>query len=624
MEPSRSTGNPTDSIDPSDEESLEDDSVIGRAFIGSMIVFGIIAGLIGLGYLLLSREVEKKEQASTAVVLPEGRAMPKAVVPNVPWVDITKSSGIAFSHDNGAAGAKLLPETMGGGCAFFDYDNDGDQDILLVNSCAWPEDQKPGQSLSTLCLYANDGRGQFADVTREVGLALSVYGMGVACGDYDGDGFEDLFIACLGRDRLFRNDRGKFVETTEDAGVGGDSKAWSVSSGWFDYDRDGDLDLLVCHYVEWTREFDEAQNFRLLGGEERAYGRPQPFGGTFPSLFRNDGNGTFVDVSKESGLQVVNPATNVPMAKSLGLVFEDFDDDGFLDCVIANDTVQNFLFHNLGNGKFEEIGALAGVAFDATGAARGAMGIDAAMFRNDPSVGVAIGNFANEMSALYVSRARNLQFYDAAVANGFGPATRLELTFGVLFLDFDLDGRLDIFQSNGHLEEDIAKVQASQRYEQSPQLFWNAGAQNTTEFVRCKESETGPDLQKPMVGRGSSYADIDADGDLDVLLVGCGQSPRLLRNDQTLGNHWLRVKLVGKDKNKSAIGALVTVHRGETMQARRVSPTRSYLSQVELPVTFGLGTIAQVDRITIQWPNGKIQKILDPQVDQLLVIEQTE
>ena len=252
------------------------------------------------------------------------------------------------------------------------------------------------------------------------------------------------------------------------------------------------------------------------------------------------------------------------------------------------------------------------------------MGIDAAAFRNDASIGVAIGNFANEMSALYVSRTRNLQFYDAAVSNGFGPATRLELTFGVLFMDMDLDGRLDIFQANGHLEEDIAKVQASQRYEQSPQLFWNAGSQYNTEFLKCREQETGVDFQKPMVGRGAAYADIDSDGDLDLLIVGCGQKPRLLRNDQKLNNHWLRVKLRGNASNRDGIGALVELRMGDVTQSRRVSPTRSYLSQVELPVTFGLGVSEAIDRVVVTWPNGKQQSVQQPSIDQMVVIEQAD
>jgi hypothetical protein len=607
-----------------DAPERDDDSVIGRAFLGSIAIFACLGLIFGTSYYFLRGTKKVEIAVAEPISLPERREMPTAVVPTAQWTDITDSAGIHFVHNSGAAGEKLLPETMGGGCAFFDYDADGDQDLLLVNACAWPNNRVANTPDTTLALFQNDGTGKFTDVTKETGLDLAVYGMGAACGDYDADGYVDLFISCLGEDRLFHNEKGRFRDVTEQSGVGGDAKAWSVSSGWFDYDNDGDLDLLVCHYVEWTREFDLAQEFRLLGGKERAYGGPQRFGGSFPSLFRNDGGGKFSDVSKEAGFHVLNPATSVPMGKSLGLVFEDFDNDGFLDCVIANDTVQNFLFHNQGNGQFEEVGAMVGVAFDATGAARGAMGIDAAAFRNNMSVGVAIGNFANEMSALYVSKGRSLQFYDEAVANGFGPATRLELTFGVLFMDFDLDGRLDIFQSNGHLEEDIAKVQASQRYAQSPQLFWNAGPEFTTEFVKCRDAETGPDLQKPMVGRGASYADIDNDGDLDVIAVGCGQKPRLLRNDQKLQNHWIRVKLVGNGSNRDAIGALVEIQVGEKTQSRRVNPTRSYLSQVELPVTFGLGMSDEIDRMVIHWPNGKKQTISKPQVDQLLVIEQQE
>ena len=607
-----------------DAPERDDDSVIGRAFLGSIAIFACLGLIFGASYYFLRGTKKVEIVVAEPISLPERREMPTAVVPTAQWTDITDSAGIHFVHNSGAAGEKLLPETMGGGCAFFDYDADGDQDLLLVNACAWPNNRVANTPDTTLALFQNDGTGKFTDVTKETGLDLAVYGMGAACGDYDADGYVDLFISCLGEDRLFHNEKGRFRDVTEQSGVGGDAKAWSVSSGWFDYDNDGDLDLLVCHYVEWTREFDLAQEFRLLGGKERAYGGPQRFGGSFPSLFRNDGGGKFSDVSKEAGFHVLNPATSVPMGKSLGLVFEDFDNDGFLDCVIANDTVQNFLFHNQGNGQFEEVGAMVGVAFDATGAARGAMGIDAAAFRNNMSVGVAIGNFANEMSALYVSKGRSLQFYDEAVANGFGPATRLELTFGVLFMDFDLDGRLDIFQSNGHLEEDIAKVQSSQRYAQSPQLFWNAGPEFTTEFVKCRDAETGPDFQKPMVGRGASYADIDNDGDLDVIAVGCGQKPRLLRNDQKLQNHWIRVKLVGNGSNRDAIGALVEIQVGEKTQSRRVNPTRSYLSQVELPVTFGLGMSDEIDRMVIHWPNGKKQTISKPQVDQLLVIEQQE
>lgn len=606
-------------------EDLEPtDAVIGRAFIGSLAVFFVIGLLAWVAYLYLGGEPATIVTEAQPITLPEKREVPTVQIPVGIWTDITQSGHIDFQHVSGATGEKLLPETMGSGCAFFDFDSDGDQDVLLVNACHWDKQLVAGQP-STLKLFRNDGLGVFVDCTKEVGLADTVvYGMGVACGDYDNDGKVDLFVSCVGTDRLFHNQGDRFVDVTQAAGVGGDVDAWSVSCGWFDYDRDGDLDLLVTHYVAWTRDTDLAQNFRLTGGSERGYGRPQHFGGTFPSLFRNDGQGKFTDVSRLSGLQVLNPATGVPMAKSLGLVFEDFDDDGNLDLVIANDTVQNFMFRNLGNGTFEEIGAEVGIAFDPAGIARGAMGIDAAAFRNDDGIGVAIGNFANEMSALYVSRTRNLQFYDAAVANGLGPATRLELTFAVLFFDYDLDGRLDIFQANGHLEEDIAKVQLSQRYEQAPQLFWNAGPQSTTEFLKCTKNETGADFQKPLVGRGAAYADIDSDGDLDLLITSCGQAPRLLRNDRPSDNHWLRVKLIGNGQtcNRDAVGAVVKLIRGDEIQRRMVSPTRSYLSQVELPVTFGLGANAKIDSLSILWPDGTSQQVLKPQPNQLLIVQQ--
>jgi hypothetical protein len=605
-----------------DLPSEDDDRAIGKAFVGSLLVFALL-GLVGYSvYWFVSHRPAKPMAEPDPVALPEKRELPKVHAPQVVWTDITDSAGIDFVHFSGAEGGKLLPETMGGGCAFFDYDNDGDQDLLLVNACPWPESQKTADPRPHQALYQNDGHGKFQNVTRQAGLDIELYGMGAACADYDGDGWVDVFISCLGRDRLFRNDHGQFVDVTQQAGVGGEEKAWSVSSGWFDYDRDGDLDLMVTHYVEWSRDNDIAQNFRLLGGKERAYGRPQNFAGTYPSLFRNDGQGKFTDVSESSGVQIKNAATGVPVGKSLGLAFEDLDGDGYLDCVIANDTVQNFLLHNQQDGTFQEMGVLAGVAFDPSGAARGAMGIDIAQFRNDASLGIAIGNFANEMTALYVARGRDMQFYDAAVANGLGPATRLQLTFAVLFLDFDLDGRLDVFQANGHLEEDIARVQASQKYEQSPQLFWNAGSQFATEFLPCLESETGPEFQKPMVGRGAAYADIDADGDLDIVIMGCGQKARLLRNDQKLGNHWLRIKLVGKGSNQDAIGTRVILRAGDITQSRLVSPTRSYLSQVELIATFGLGSQDTVDSVKVVWPDGSQQEIKRPEIDRVLVVKQ--
>lgn len=597
-----------------------DDAVIGIAFRRSLAILGAIAFVAGA--VIVYRWITPKTApvaAPAPLVPPQVRARPTTEIPDMPFTDITASAGITFRHENGAAGEKLLPETMGGGCAFLDYDGDGDQDLLFVNSCRWPWDQRPPPDPPpTMALYQNDGRGQFSDVTASAGLNVTFYGQGVAVGDYDRDGDVDLFFSAVGKNHLFRNDGGRFVEVSEAAGVAGVESQWSSSCGWFDYDNDGDLDLFVCNYLQWNRQLDLDQNFQLLGGAGRAYGRPQNFPGTFPYLYRNEGNGTFVEVAEQAGLHVKNPATGVAAAKSLGVTFADLDDDGFLEILVANDTVQNFLFHNKRDGTFEEIGVIAGVAFDNDGNARGAMGIDCARFRNSSHIGVAIGNFANEMSALYVSHGPTLQFVDEAVATGLGPQTRLELTFAMLFLDLDLDGRYDLVSANGHLENEIHRVQESQFYEQPPHIFWNAGADQPTEFVPVPESKCGADYLKRMVGRGGAFADIDGDGDLDLVFVSCGQAPRLLRNDQRTGHHWLRLALRGVTSNTSAIGAQIEVTvDGHTLYGQ-VMPTRSYLSQVELPVTFGLGSATQVEQVLIRWPSGITQRLQEVPVDRLL------
>ncbi len=597
-----------------DPNTLErDDAVIATAVKRSLLVLLLLLIFGGTGAFWLSRPVPKLMVVVTPPEPPVKRSV-SLDIPEMKFTDITATTGIKFVHENGAYGDKLLPETMGGGCAFFDYDGDGDQDILFVNSCRWPwdprEELKDKPQPPAVIVYRNDGDCQFTDVTSVIGFGdVTFYGQGVACGDYDNDGDVDLFFTAVGKSHLFRNDDKKFVEVTDEAGVGGDESQWGTSTGWFDYDNDGDLDLFLAKYVEWTKEFDLAQKFTLIGGG-RGYGRPQPFNGTFPSLFRNDGHGQFADVSKDAGLHIMNEASKVPVAKSLGITFADFDADGYLDIVIANDTVQNFLLHNLRNGKLEEIGALSGMAFDLDGNARGAMGCDTAWFRNSPAIGIGIGNFANEMTALYVTRSTDLQFRDEAVSNGLGPKTRLELTFGVLFADFDLDGRLDYFGANGHLENEINKVQQSQHYAQPPHLFWNCGPEHPTEFEQVTADKCGPDFLKPLVGRGAAYADIDNDGDLDLLIATCGGAPRLLRNDRPAGQHWVRFKLTGKDKsNRDAIGAVIEVRTSKTIQRRQVMPTKSYLSQVELPVTFGFDQNDKIDEVTIRWPDGTKQTL---------------
>ncbi len=593
-----------------------------RAFRSSLVVIGVVAVIVMVAIIRLNLPKGHAEIKQSDLALPELRTAPVEQLPRVTFTDVTEAAGIHFVHENGADGDKLLPETMGGGCALFDYDGDNDLDILFVNASRWPWDARPAPSSPpTLALYRNEGDWKFAEVTQEAGLAVSCYGMGAAVGDYDNDQDLDLFVSTVGPNRLFRNDGGRFVETTDSAGVAGAHDQWSSGCSWLDYNNDGRLDLFVCNYIRWSREIDMTQHFSL-DGVHRAYGPPLAFEGAYPYVYRNDGDGHFTDVSQEMGVQVSNPATGVPMAKSLGVAPMDLDSDGWLDVVVANDTVQNFVFHNEQGTRFEEVGAAVGVAFDNMGNARGAMGIDAARFRNDDSVGIVIGNFANEMTGLYVSLDQSLQFFDAALATGLGPPTRRELTFGIFFFDYDLDGRLDLLSTNGHLEEEIHRVQESQHYEQPPHLFWNAGLERDCEFMEVPTDKCGADLTRPMVGRGSAYGDLDGDGDLDLLLTSSGGAPRLLRNDQQLGNHWLRVQLHGSQGDRTALGARVELLAGDRRLVRDVMSTRGYLSQSEPTVTFGLGLTTQVDRIVVHWPRGSTQTLERPEIDRLLVIEQ--
>ncbi len=610
-------------LDYEDQEKY-DAAVIGAALRWSLTVFAVLGLTVGAAIWWINRPSGAGLRAESDLGLAKVRELPPVQLPSVPFTDVTDEAGITFVHENGAYGDKLLPETMGGGCAFLDYDGDNDQDLLLVNSQRWPWDSRPQSSPAMLALYQNDGTGRFTDVTQAAGLAVSLYGMGAAVGDFDSDGHTDLFISAVGKDRLFRNTgQGAFVDVTEAAGVGGRKDDWSSGCGWFDYDNDGDLDLFVCTYVKWSKEYDLAQDFQLTGGG-RAYGRPQDFEGTFSKLYRNEGGTRFTDVSAEARIQVRNPLTDVPMGKSLGVTFNDLDEDGWMDIAVANDTVQNFLFHNQRDGTFDEIGMYAGIAFDMAGAARGAMGIDTARFRNNQATGIAIGNFANEASALYVCNGPTLRFVDEAIPTGLGPTTRKALTFGVFYFDCDLDGCQDLLAANGHLEADINKVQPSQRYAQPPQLFWNAGPQHGTEFCPMDSEHCGPDLFRPTVGRGAAFADIDNDGDQDVLITASGRKPRLLRNDQQTGRHWLRVRLEGVTVNRDAIGACVEIQLEGRILRQQVMPTRSYLSQVELPVTFGLGVQDRVIGMRIIWPDGSVQTVEPPAVDQTITIRQDE
>lgn len=573
----------------------------------------------------------------------EERTVPDVPLPKVQFRDITRQAGIDFQHCNGSFGQKLLPETMGSGVLFFDYDNDGQPDLLLVNSCDWPGHEKKGPPRPTQALYRNRSNGTFEDVTKAAGLDLTFYGMGVTAGDYDNDGWTDIFLTGVGGNHLFHNEAGpnqqrRFVAvtdrsldlrprggwpTTADILQWKSPIDWSSSAAFVDYDNDGRLDLFVCNYIDWSPTFDLAQGF-TLAGHGRAYGPPRAFKGSHCQLFHNEGQGKFVDVSILAGIPV-SGALGEPEGKALGVVVCDVDRDGWQDILVGNDTVRNFFFHNQGNGTFKEIGQQAGVAY-AEGQARGAMGMDWGEYRPGRHA-LAIGNFANEPNTLLrLDQPQRLLFSDVALPEGMGGPSRIMLVFGLFFFDYDLDGRLDFLSCNGHLEPDIHTIQPNQSYKQPAQLFWNTGQRRT--FEPMTATEAGPDLFAPQVGRGSAYADIDGDGDLDVVLTANGGAARLLRNEGGTGHHWIRFQLIGDGKrsNASAIGARVVLHAGGKTQERRVTSARGYLSQSELPLTFGLGTTDRVERVEIHWPGtGTTPHILEnPAVDRVHVVRQKE
>ncbi len=601
-----------------DEEFVPaDDTVVGKAFNGSLVVIAVIGIVITTAIWMLRKPDAPPPTEIDPIAAPQ-IVTTQAIPPTVAFTDITQSAGIDFVHQNGATGDKLMPETMGSGLAFFDFDNDGDQDLLFVNATHWPESNATDNP--TLALYANDGTGTFTNVTVDSGLNVSLYGCGVAVADYNADGWTDVFISAVGENKLFKNNNGQFTDVTTTANVAGDPDEWGTSAAFFDYNNDGHLDLFVANYIRWTRKIDFAVDFKLLG-VGRAYGPPTNFQGTFPYLYKNNGDGTFTDVSRDAGIQITNPATGGPVAKGLGLAPIDIDRDGFLDIFLANDTVRNFLFHNQKNGTFTESADIFGLAYDREGSATGAMGIDAGHYRNNDDLGFFIGNFANEMTSLYVSQGDPTLFADQAIGEGIGATSRSMLTFGLFLFDYDLDGRLDLLQVNGHLEEEINKVQPSQHYEQPAQLFWNSGPENRRCFVPVNPDTTGH-LAKPIVGRASAYADIDNDGDLDVVFTQPGRKPLLLRNDQQTSNHWLRIKLVGKSPNRDAIGTQIEITTATGIQIRQVMPTRSYLSQSEKTVTFGLGDAATVESLTITWPDSSSQSIKDAKSDQTMELTQ--
>jgi hypothetical protein len=599
------------------QNSHRGEAIIRKAFYRSLltIVTALIAGFAIYHFSHQEPELEPVQQQ--AVKGPVIAQQASIKIPEVHFTDITRNAGIDFVHTNGAYGDRLLPETMGGGGGFIDYDNDGDQDIILVNASHWPD--RPQNDNPTSRLYSNDGSGHFSDVSSLAGLALNSYGMGLAVGDYDNDGWDDVYITTLNKNYLLHNEQGTFVDVTEIAGVAGFEHEWSTAAVFFDFDNDSDLDLFVANYVEWTAEINLEIDFRVTG-IGKSYSTPTHYAGAKSRLYRNDGNGHFTDISLESGIHIAG--------KALSATAIDYDRDGLLDLFVANDTVQNFLFRNKGYGQFEEVGALEGIAFNQKGKATGAMGIDTAWYRNDDELGIVIGNFANEMSSLFVTADGQTPFADESLLEGLGADSRRALTFGVFFFDYDLDGRLDLLQANGHLENEINKVQPSQHYEQPVQLYWNCeNSAHTSAGNVCNNrfmlvDDTG-DLGTPVVGRGASYADIDNDGDLDVLITQPGRKSKLYRNDQQTGHHWLRVKLTGTSDNRNAIGAVIELTANGIAQRRLITSGRSFLSQLEFPVTFGLGSADTIDSLLITWPGGMKQPVFIDAVDRQVNITQS-
>lgn len=622
-----STPNPPQGPEDPEEYEVADDSVIGRAAAWSGIVLlavAVIGG--GVWWWVRNQQVQRVVQVTPLSAPQSVTNRAAAEVPRMIFTDVTAAAGITFRHETGATGEKLLPETMGGGVGLADLDGDGDPDLVLVNGSHWPwgKPEGAGDPPPGVVLYKNEstaGTIRFTDVTAGSGLESPFQGMGVAIGDADGDGRPDLLITGVGGARLYLN-RGdlRFEEATATAGVGGDPTDWSSAAVWFDMDRDGDLDLFVANYVKWSREEDARVGYKI-DGVNRAYGPPMNFQGSMPRLYRNEGNGKFTEVSEVAGVQVKNPATGMPAAKTLGVMAVDVNRDGWPDLLAANDTVQNFLFINQRNGTFREAGAESGVAFDSYGNPRGAMGVDAAWFTSEGRLGLAIGNFANEMTALYVESTMSSpelpQYTDEAISWGIGGISRDPLKFGVFFFDYDLDGRLDLLTVNGHLEEEIAKLQHGQQYRQAAQLFWNAGEAG---FIPVKADRAGSDLFQLLVGRGSAFADIDGDGDLDCVISNLGGSPVLLRNDQQLGHGWLRVRLDGAGSNRQGLGAVLKIKAGGREQWRRIGTTRSYLSSSEPVATFGLGKATAVESLSITWPDGYQQQVEVSAINRELVV----
>lgn len=507
--------------------------------------------------------------------------------------DVTSAAGIHFVHDNGAAGKKYLPETLGSGVGFIDYDNDGYQDVVLLNGHSLTAPAMSGRGATGVRLYHNNRNGTFTDVTARSGLAVAGYAMGVAVGDFDNDGYDDLFITTVGQSHLFHNNHnGTFTDVTRQAGMDGIQEL-STSAAWIDYDRDGKLDLIVGNYVQWSVKADL---FCTLDGTHKSYCTPESYKGNSVRLWHNEGNGKFKDVTEKMGLKDMS-------SKTLGIAVLDYDGDGWPDLLFANDTQPNKLYANKNGQRFTEVGVAAGIAYSDEGIARAGMGVDSADYDRSGRPSILITNFANQMLSLYHNEGNGL-FIDEAPRSEVGRSTLLTLGFGCFFFDYDLDGWPDIFVADGHIEDQIERIQKRVTYAEPPHLFHNLGHGKFADVT----SQAGPAFNKPRVARGAAYADIDEDGRPDMLIMTNGGPAVLLRNETAAGQS-LRIKLIGTRSNRDGIGAAVTVTSATGKQSQMLRSGSSYLSQSELILTFGLGSAHQADAIDIAWPSGTHETI---------------
>ncbi|HTC87995.1 MAG TPA: CRTAC1 family protein [Bryobacteraceae bacterium] len=521
----------------------------------------------------------------------------------VQFTDVTAKAGIKFVHNAGKEGRKYLPETLGSGAAFFDADGDGWIDILLVNGKDWT----PSGRHTTAALYRNNHDGTFTDITKGSGLDVEMYGIGVAVADFDNDGRDDVYITALEGDHLFHNEgNGKFKDVTVASGI--KNASFGTSAAWLDYDRDGKLDLFVANYVQWTQKGDL---WCSLDGNVKSYCTPESYKGTSSKLFRNLGGGRFEDVTNKAGL-------GDPNSKSLGVTILDFDNDGWPDIFASNDTQSNKLYRNNGNGTFSERGVSAGVAYGEDGVARGAMGVDWADYDRTGRAHLLVGNFSNQMLGLYHNEGNGL-FVDEAPRSSVGRESLLSLTFGLFFFDYDLDGYSDILTANGHIEEEIGRVQPKIKYQEPPLLFRNLGSKK---FENVSNA-VGVDFTKPLVGRGAIYGDFDHDGDLDVLLTSNNGPAHLYRNDGGNRNKWISIRTIGTKSNRDGIGASVAIASASGKQWNVVRSGSSYASQSDLALVFGLGQDPGVTSIEVTWPSGTKQKFANVAANQFITIDET-